>query len=54
MHFLYNLLTSIKFLSGGSDFHGKYKPDVDIGVGYGDLQIPTDILSNWINKVKVF
>ena len=54
----FNLLNICKknklFISGGSDFHGKYKPDVDIGVGYGDLQIPTDILSNWINKVKVF
>jgi predicted metal-dependent phosphoesterase TrpH len=41
------------FVSGGSDFHGKYKPDVEIGAGYGNLQIPTDILSNWIDKVKM-
>lgn len=41
------------FISGGSDFHGKYKPDVEIGAGYGNLQIPTDILSNWIDKVKM-
>ena len=40
------------YISGGSDFHGKPKPDVDIGVGYGNLQIPTDIVSNWITKVK--
>ena len=42
------------FISGGSDFHGKYKPDVDIGVGYGNLKIPTSILDNWINKIQTF
>lgn len=42
------------FISGGSDFHGKYKPDVNIGVGFGNLEIPTSILDNWISKVKLF
>lgn len=42
------------FISGGCDFHGTIKPDVDIGVGYGNLQIPTSILSNWIDKVCLF
>ena len=28
--------------SGGSDFHGKNKPDISLGVGRGDLQIPMD------------
>ena len=28
----------------GSDFHGSYKPDIDIGVGYGNLKIPTEIV----------
>jgi hypothetical protein len=25
---------------GGSDFHGKMKPHIEIGVGKGDLKIP--------------
>lgn len=42
------------FVSGGCDFHGKNKPDVDIGSGFGNLQIPTSIIENWIDKVKLF
>jgi len=26
--------------SGGSDFHGKNKPDVDLAVGHGNLCVP--------------
>ncbi len=26
--------------SGGSDFHGRYKAGLDLGVGYGDLRVP--------------
>ena len=26
--------------SGGSDFHGEVKPDIKLGVGKGNLQIP--------------
>lgn len=42
------------FISGGSDFHGKNKPDVDIGIGFGNLKIPNSIIDNWIDKVKLF
>ena len=42
------------FVSGGSDFHGTIKPDVDIGVGYGNLRIPDEILNSWINNVTLF
>lgn len=35
------------YISGGSDFHGKIKPDVDIGVGYGNMQIPDSIIESW-------
>lgn len=31
-------------LSGGSDFHGSNKPGLDLGIGYGKLYIPDDIL----------
>ncbi|MGN1318820.1 MAG: PHP domain-containing protein [Lachnospirales bacterium] len=31
-------------LSGGSDFHGANKPKLDLGVGYGNLEVPYDVL----------
>ena len=33
--------------SGGSDFHGKNKPDIQLGKGRGNLEIPY----NWIAKI---
>ncbi len=30
--------------SGGSDFHGTYKPGIHIGVGCGDLHVPDEFL----------
>jgi len=42
------------FISGGSDFHGKIKPDVDIGVGYGNMQIPDDTINSWKNNVEIW
>ncbi|GKX31416.1 phosphatase [Vallitalea longa] len=35
----YNLI-----ITGGSDFHGSNKPDIDLGVGRGNLKIPYEIL----------
>jgi len=35
------------YVSGGSDYHGNYKPDVDIGIGKGNLKIPYNILTNY-------
>ena len=34
--------------SGGSDFHGDNKPDIFLGVGKGNLQIPLE----WLQKLK--
>lgn len=34
--------------SGGSDFHGKNKPDIAVGTGRGDLRIPT----SWLDALK--
>lgn len=31
-------------VSGGSDFHGKSKPNLEMGTGYGKLFIPEDVL----------
>lgn len=30
--------------TGGSDFHGATKPDIDVGVGRGDLKVPMALL----------
>lgn len=52
---LITLCTNKKlFISGGSDFHGKNKPDVNIGTGNGSLKIPEHILNNWKNSINFF
>ena len=33
-------------ISGGSDFHGKNKPLIDLGSGRGNLKIPYTVLEN--------
>lgn len=30
--------------TGGSDYHGRYKPDVAVGVGRGDLEVPDEVV----------
>ena len=35
-------------ISGGSDFHGSNKPDIDIGCGRGNLLIPYELLNQFI------
>ena len=37
------------FISGGSDYHGHKKPDINIGVGRGNLNIPKEYIEKWIN-----
>jgi len=32
--------------TGGSDFHGSITPGLRLGVGYGELQVPDDVLVN--------
>ncbi|MDD2376736.1 MAG: PHP domain-containing protein [Clostridia bacterium] len=39
------------YISGGSDYHGDLKPEIDIGVGKNNLDIPYNILNEWIDKV---
>ncbi len=34
------------FITGGTDFHGKNKPDLEIGWGEGNLRVPAMLLSN--------
>lgn len=39
-------------VSGGSDFHGKSKPKLEMGTGYGRLFIPEDVLTAIREKRK--
>lgn len=39
-------------VSGGSDFHGKSKPKLELGTGYGKLFIPEDVLTAIREKRK--
>ena len=34
-------------VSGGTDYHGRNKPGISLGVGNGNLDIPDNILNNW-------
>lgn len=40
-----------KYVSGGSDYHGTNKTDIELGVGRGNLKITYDMVSDWIDKV---
>jgi hypothetical protein len=31
-------------VTGGSDYHGRYKPDITLGRGMGDLKVPDELL----------
>ena len=44
------LATHFSFVaSGGSDFHGSVKPQIELGVGKGNLKIPYSVLQNLLN-----
>ncbi len=34
------------YITGGSDFHGSNKPDIDLGCGKGRLRVPKSLLEN--------
>jgi len=37
--------------TGGTDFHGGMKPDVDLGSGYGDLHVPAVLYTRLLDAV---
>ncbi len=37
--------------TGGSDYHGDYKPDLSIGTGTGDLAVPTEVLDELRERI---
>lgn len=43
-----------KYMSGGTDYHAKNKPNINIGTGIeGNINISKNLIDNWINKVKL-
>ncbi len=38
------------YISDGSDYHGNRKPDIEIGIGRGNLDISKSIIEEWLNK----
>lgn len=36
------------YKSGGSDYHGLNKKNLELGIGYGDLEVPRKIIEEWI------
>ncbi len=38
-------------ISGGTDFHGKNKPSIKLGVGYGNMAIPYEVLQEMKQRV---
>jgi hypothetical protein len=37
--------------TGGSDHHGTYKPDLSVGIGRGDLDVPGTALEELRNRL---
>lgn len=37
--------------TGGSDYHGRYKPDLQVGTGRGDLEVPDSILDELRERI---
>lgn len=41
------------YKSGGSDYHGIYKPYIELGTGKeNNLNISKDLVAEWINKIN--
>ncbi len=40
-------------ISGGTDYHAKMKPHIEIGIGQKDMKIPYSVLENIKNIVKI-
>lgn len=41
------------YMSGGSDYHGDFKPNVDMASGFGNLKVEEKIIDNWKEKIKL-
>lgn len=46
--YLLNICNEKKlFISGGSDYHGRVKPNVKMGIGEGYMNVPDHIIEKW-------
>ena len=44
-----------KYMSGGSDYHADFKPDVNMGTGINNnLNISKELVSDWISQLEGF
>ena len=41
-------------VTGGSDFHGANKPDIQLGCGKGELYVPPELYENLMERLKAF
>ena len=41
------------YMSGGSDYHGDFKPNVDMASGLGNLKVEEKIIDNWKEKIRL-
>jgi len=52
-NFLLSLAKQLDLLvTGGSDFHGENKPDIKLGRGFGDLDVPFECFENLKNSLE--
>lgn len=42
------------YVSGGSDYHGKAKVNVALGVGHGNLKVEYKEIAEWQNRIRYF
>ncbi|MHB8263074.1 MAG: PHP domain-containing protein [Acidimicrobiales bacterium] len=40
--------------TGGSDFHGTYKPGIMVGIGMGDLDVPDSVLEQLVMRCRSY
>ncbi len=40
--------------TGGSDFHGTYKPGIMVGIGKGDLDVPDSVLEQLVMRCRSY
>ncbi|MCI8587199.1 MAG: PHP domain-containing protein [Clostridia bacterium] len=38
------------YKSGGSDYHGANKPNIELGIGKGNLYIPDEFVKKWVSR----
>lgn len=38
------------YMSGGSDYHGMNKPNIEMATGKGNLRIEKELILDWVNK----